>query len=236
MRLLLCTLMFLAPVAHAAAAQDVAKIRVSGEGQVAAVPDMAIISLTVTREADTARAALDANNQAMKDVLSAMQKEGIKKKDLQTSGFSIQPRYVYPQLKTTGERQPPKIAGYTVRNSLSVRLRDITMVGKILDMSVTLGVNEGGSIQFTNSKPGDFLEQAREAAVKDAVARAKTIAAAAGVGLGNILEIAERSNTPGPVPMARAEMAMMRASDSVPVANGENAYRVNIDMTFRIEQ
>ena len=37
------------------------RILVSGQGSVDLAPDMAILSLTVTREADTAHSALDAN-------------------------------------------------------------------------------------------------------------------------------------------------------------------------------
>ena len=71
------------------------RINVSGEGRVDIAPDMAVLSLTVTREAQTARAALDANSAAMKDVLAAMASQGVNNKDLQTSGFSIQPKYSY---------------------------------------------------------------------------------------------------------------------------------------------
>jgi uncharacterized protein YggE len=58
---------------------------------------MAVISLTVLREAETAREALDANNAAMGEVLAAMKAEGIAERDLQTGAFSIQPRWVYPE-------------------------------------------------------------------------------------------------------------------------------------------
>jgi uncharacterized protein YggE len=235
--LLTLSMLGLPLAACAGPVQHDAKINVTGEGRVSAAPDMALLSLTVTRDAETARAALDANNQAMSDVLKAMRDAGIANKDLQTSGFSIQPKYVYPQLKSTGERQPPKIVGYTVRNSLDVRVTDISRVGQILDISVTMGVNEGGNIQLSNARPEALLEKAREAAVKDAIAKATTLAKSAGVRLGQILEIAERPQPSGPVPMARAEMAMMRTADApVPVAGGENTYRVNVDMTFIIEQ
>ena len=52
--------------------------------------------------------------------------------------------------KASGEREPPRIVGYRVRNKLTVRVRDIQRVGSILDESVTLGVNEGGNIRFVN--------------------------------------------------------------------------------------
>ena len=232
-----CLAVFFTLNAWAEPGQPPARILVTGEGKVDAAPDMAILSLTVAREAQTAREALDANSMAMKDVLGAMKKQGIEDRDLQTSGFSIQPRYVYPTAKTSGERRPPEIVGYTVRNSLNVRIRDISAVGKILDLSVTLGVNEGGNIQFTNADTTAIITQAREAAVRNALTRAETLARAAGVNTGRILEISEQSYNPGPMPMARAEASMMRsASDSVPVATGENTYRVNVNVTFEIDQ
>jgi uncharacterized protein YggE len=209
---------------------------VTGNGSVDIAPDMAVLMLSVTREAATARAALDANSTAMQDVLSAMTKEGIDTRDLQTSGFSIQPNYSYPEPVSQGKREPPRIVGYTVRNSLTVRVRDITAVGRILDKSVTLGVNEGGNIMFTNADPAEAITQARVKAVRDARDKAKTLAEAAGVKTGKLLEMSEQSFNPSPMPMARAEMSLARSADSVPVATGENTYKVTVDLTFAIEQ
>jgi uncharacterized protein YggE len=220
----------------AAGIQEVPRILVTGEGSVDVPPDMAVLSLTVTREAETARAALDANSSAMNKVLSAMKAEGIKARDLQTSGFSIQPKYIYPSPKSSGQREPPQIVGYTVRNSLSVRIRDVGMVGQILDKSVTLGVNEGGNIMFTNADPSTVITQARIEAVKDAMSKATTLAEAAGVKTGKLLEISEQSYAPRPMPMARAEMSRARSADSVPVATGENTYKVTVNVSYAIDQ
>lgn len=213
------------------------RILVSGQGSVDIAPDMAILSLAVTREADTARGALDANSAAMNEVLAAMKAEGIDARDLQTSGFSIRPRYSRPSPKSSGESEPPRIIGYTVRNSLSVRVRDITTVGAVLDKSVSLGVNEGGNIRFTNADPSAAIEQARIKAVKQAVAKANTLATAAGVKTGKLLEISEQSFSPRPLSMATAEkMSMTRAAGSVPVATGENTYKVMVNVSFAIDQ
>ena len=212
------------------------RIQVTGKGSVDLAPDMAVLALTVTREAETARLALDANSAAMKKVLTALRAEGIAERDLQTSNFSIQPKYVYPPAKPSGERKQRRIVGYTVRNSLTVRVRDIDKVGAILDKSVTLGVNEGGNIMFTNDDPSDAITQARTKAVREAVAKANTLASAAGVKVGKILEISEQSFPSRPMPMARAEMAMARSSDSVPLATGENTYVINVNVSFAIDQ
>lgn len=211
-------------------------IAVTGEGRVDIAPDMAVLSLTVTREAQMARAALDANSAAMEDVLTAMASQGVDNKDLQTSGFSIQPKYSYAKPTASGERRAPEIVGYSVRNSLTVRVRDINNVGSILDKSISLGVNEGGNISFTNSDPSKAIAQARTLAVKNAIAKAETLAKAAGVNTGDILEISERSGSQHPVPMARSAMMMSESSDSVPLAKGENTYTVNVNISFAIKQ
>ena len=214
----------------------VARILVSGQGSTDIAADMAVLTLTVTRDGETARAALDANSADMSAVLSAMKSEGVKERDLQTSGFSIQPRYFYPPNKSSSNHQPPRIVGYTVRNSLTVRIRDISALGEILDTSVTLGVNEGGNIIFTNDDPSSAITQARVKAVKDAMAKAETLADAAGVKVGKLLEMSEQSYNPRPIPMARAERSMAMSADSVPVATGENTYKVTVSMTFAIDQ
>jgi hypothetical protein len=213
------------------------RITVTGEGEAAAAPDTAILSLVVLQEKPTAREALTANNEAMAKVLDAMKKAGIADRDLQTSGFSIDPRYVYPENKdNTQPPQAPKIVGYAVSNSLTVRVRDLKKVGDILDQSVTLGVNQGGNLVFTNDKPDAILEEARKKAVASAMAKAKTLTDAAGVGLGKVIEISEQSYNPRPVPMAaRPKMMSMEASDAVPVAAGENTYNVNVNVTFELK-
>ena len=213
-----------------------ARILVTGEGSVDLVPDMAVVSLTVASEGKTARAALDANSSAMKDVQAAKTTAGIESRDLQTSNFSIQPNYFYPPQQPSGKREPPQIVGYTVRNGLTVRVRDINAVGVILDKSVSLGVNEGGNIMFTNDDPTEAITQARVKAMHHAIDKAKTLAVAAGVKTGQILEISEQSFSPRPMPMARMEMARGMAADSVPVAAGENTYKVTVNVSFAIDQ
>ncbi len=208
-------------------------VAVTGEGEVAIAPDMAVLSLAVVSEEKTARAALDANNEAMAGVLAAMAEMGVAERDLQTAGFSITPRYVYP--KNSSDNQQPRIVGYQVHNGLSVRVRDLSKLGAIIDRSVSLGVNQGGNITFTNDDPSAVITEARKQAMIDAISRATTLTEAAGIALGKVLSITEQSFNPRPIPMARAEMAM-RQADAVPVATGENTYRVQVNVTFELDQ
>jgi len=217
--------------------EPVPRITVTGEGNVDIPPDMAVLVLSVNREAPTAREALTANSAAMSKVLEAMTALGIDKRDLQTANFDIQPRYTYP-VRPDGSSEAPRLVGYNVRNSLSVRVRDISRVGEVLDTSVTLGVNEGGSILFTNDDPSAAITQARVKAMQAALAKARTLAEAAGVKTGKILEISEQDYSPRPMAMARMEMVAMdsAAGAAPPIAAGENSYKVTVNVSVALEQ
>jgi len=210
-------------------------ISVTGDGESSVAPDMAIVNFAVVKQAKTAREALDENNKAMNDVLAALKSGGIAERDLQTSGFSIQPQYNYPQ-PVDGQQQQPQLIGYQTINSVTVRLRDLAKLGAVIDQSVSLGINQGGDIQFTNDKPDAAIEEARKDAVAEAVKKAKTLSEAAGVKLGRIIEINEHVPRAMPQPVYRATM-MKEASDAaVPVQSGENNYNVSVTVTFAIEQ
>lgn len=236
--LILSTAILALALPAAAKAQDnnrpFPQIVVTGKGEAAVAPDMAIIGVAVMREAETAREALDQNNQAMADVIAAMKEAGIEDRDLQTAGLSINPRYVYPN--DNNDETEPRIVAYQVTNNLTVRVRDLDRVGEVLDQSVTLGVNQGGSIAFVNDDPSEATAEARRKAVEDAMGRARTLAETAGVELGDVIQISERS-APPPIPYPQPQMMRMAAdagAESVPVQAGENSYVVHVDVTFEI--
>lgn len=216
--------------------KQTATISLNGTGSMSIAPDMAIVSFGVVKEAKTARTALDENNKAMASILKAMEENGIEKKDLQTSGFNIQPKYFYPKRNANGEQASPEITGYIVSNNLTIRIRDIDKAGEILDLSVTLGINSGGNIQFTNADTSAVLKEARIMAVKDAVEKAQTLADAAGVKLGDILNISENISRPMPIGIAQARSLSVQEDASVPIASGENSYSVTVQMSWEISQ
>lgn len=206
------------------------RIVVTGEGEATVAPDMALLSLSVMREAATAREALDANNAAMAEVTDAIKLSGVADRDLQTANLQIMPRYNYNN-KPDGSQEAELVA-YQVTNTLSVRVRDLAKTGDIIDKAVSLGVNQGGNIVFTNDDPSAIITQARKRAVEEATAKANTLAEAAGVTLGRILEISDQSF--GAQPMPFEAKAFDRALSAVPIQAGENAYRVQVNMTFEL--
>jgi uncharacterized protein YggE len=234
------SLAFAAAVPLAARAQETAKPRealivVTGEGRAEMVPDIALIDLGVVKDAKTAREALDANTKAMTEILGALKDAGIEERDLQTSGFMINPQYQYPQ-SSNGENPPPVLTGFQVTNTVTLRVRDLAKLGEILDKSVTLGANQSGGIRFTNDKPDTAVSAARKKAVENAMAKAKELTEAAGVGLGRVLEISETTYRAEPMPMMRSMAKDYAESAAVPIAAGENSYSVTVNVTFALDK
>lgn len=218
------------PAAFAQSAPLPPRIVVAGEGEATIAPDMALLTLGVMREAATAGEALDAANAAMAAVIADMKTAGVADRDLQTAGLQVSPRYTFTN-RPDGS-QEAQLVGYQVANTLSVRVRDIARAGEFIDRAVKLGVNQNTSIAFTNDDPGEVVTEARKRAVADATARARTLAEAAGVSLGRVMEIVEQSGVAAPLPIT--ERAYARAADAVPVEAGENAYRVQVTVTFEL--
>ena len=223
-------------VAHAQNVEP-GKITVTGTGTVAAKPDIALISFGVLREAKTARRALDENTKAMAAIFKAMKAAGIADRDIQTSQFSIQPKYVYPKQSSSGDQPAPRIVGYSVTNNLTIRVRKLDDTGKILDQVVSLGVNSGGNIQFRNSNTFDLLQEAREKAVENAKKKAATLAETAGVRMGRVLLISEPVSQTVGTDIRRARLSVAAAEGAaVPIAAGEQEYRVNVQVTWELVQ
>jgi uncharacterized protein len=226
-------LAILTVLAHPAAAQQDAprRIVVTGTGEAAARPDIAVISAGVVVQSETASAALTDNSRAMEAVLQQLRTSGLADADVQTSQFSVTPLYERqpPERETTA---PPRIVGYQVSNQVTARVRDIDRLGAVLDALVSAGATNVDGPWFEIGDPEQVLGKARDAAVADALARAKRYAAAAGVGLGEIISIEEAGSfVPPPRPMMRAE-AM--AAD-VPIAPGQTELSASVTVTFAIE-
>jgi uncharacterized protein YggE len=213
-------------------------ISVTGTGHVTSPPDLAIIDSGVVTSAPAARDAVHANTDAMAAMVSRLKDMGIADRDLQTSGFSINPQYQHFRPREGQPAPPPKIVSYEVRNMLTVRIRDLEATGAILDAIVSDGANQMNGITFTIDDSTSLMQTARERAVADARARAEVLTEGLGVSLGRVLSISEgRINRPTPQPrMARMEMAMVSDSAPVPVEAGEQQLTATVSVTWELDQ
>jgi uncharacterized protein len=205
-------------------------ISLSGHGEVHIAPDLAIVTVGVTSSAATAREALDTNTKSMEGVMAALKEAAIELRDIQTSNFSINPRYDYGQ----NNAQPPKVVGYDVSNNVTVTVRKLGSLGAALDQVVSSGSNQINGVMFQVSKPEAATDEARKLAVADALRKANVYAAASGVTLGQIVSLSEGGGYQPPVPVFKSMRAESVSAD-VPVAQGEQTIAVDVNFTWEIK-
>jgi uncharacterized protein YggE len=163
----------------------------------------------------------------MNRVLSAVAALGIPPNKIQTSNYSVQPQYSNATIAANRN-----ITGYQVTNELTITVDDLSKLGAISDTLVHNGANQLGGVEFTIADPKPLTDRARTAAVNDARSKAQTLAEAAGVRLGPLLNIQEGPGVFRPTPFA-APRALEAAS--TPIAVGEQPIIVAVTLTYAIQ-
>ncbi|MDF2798487.1 MAG: hypothetical protein K0R85_1231 [Devosia sp.] len=232
----LAALLPLALVAGFALPAYAGTISIEGRGEVTAAPDTAFITSGVTTQGATAREALDLNTKAMAELIAELKASGIEARDIQTSGFSVSPNYVYSDERdANGYTLPPRISGYQVSNVVTVKVRALDQLGAILDKSVTVGANTINGVSFSVEDPSELLDEARKAAFADARTKAELYATAAGGSLEEIVSINESQNFSGPQPFQERAMAAAAPQKDVPVETGELSFAINVSVQWELD-
>lgn len=209
-------------------------ITVSAEGKVTATPDVALISLSVeTRGATVAQVQAD-NTKKMNDITDFVKQSGVADKDVTTSQYNLYPNYTYDP--RTGKQTQN---GYTLTQTLTVKIRKLDSAGTILAGAIDRGANQVGQLSFTIDDPEALMQQARLQAVAKARAKAETLAQAAGAKLGKLASFSESpSNVPVPIFYGRAEAVGMGGAAPTPAPNvqpGSQDITDTVNLSFEIE-
>ena len=227
---------------HAAYGSDGSGIWVSGQGTISVAPDLAMLDFGVeTRAANVS----EANSQAsiaMDAVIEALKARGVKDEDIQTSRFSIYPRYDYIEEEKDGVRSSREVlVGYRVRNSGTVKLRDLDAVGEVIDEVVTAGGDNVriSDISFTLEDPKPKMAELREMAVADAKAKAEHLAELSDVSVGRLIYISEGGVSPSVRSSFRQESdffayAMPAAAPAPSISGGEVTLSLSVQAGFAI--
>lgn len=228
MRFLVVLLGFIALFPLMVAAGEVPRsVSVQGHGSVETVPDMATITLGVSQQARSAGEALSAVASVSARIFASLEAAGIAPRDMQTSGLNLHPLF---SNRASSSNAPPAIVGFGASNMVTIRVRDLSALGTILDLVAQDGANEFNGLSFGLQASDALQDEARIAAVHDAVARATVMAEAAGVTLGRVLSLSEAGTGNGPMMMARGAASF----DAMPVAAGEVSISADVSMVFEI--
>lgn len=200
--------------------------QVSGTGKATAVPNTATISFGVTKQAATVPDAQTQTNNAISTILNGLKSQGIAEQDIKTTNYSVNPNY----------QEGQTISGYTVTQNIQVKVEPLDKVNTVLNIVTQQGANLVGQVSFGfDDKTQQKLEdEARSQAVQNAKEKAQSLASAAGIHLGNVINVVEAQMPPTPIPFVQTLRVGEAAAQPTQVTPGENTITSTITLSYQI--
>jgi hypothetical protein len=210
------------------------QLTVTAQGKTTATPDLAEISFSVVSQGANPQNLSTDNNTKMNAVMQFLGAQNIATSDIQTSGYDLSPNYQYFPSSNRST-----ITGYTLTQTVTVKIHDLTNVATVLGGLAPLGVNEIGGVTFTFNDQDDIVATARVDAMNKAEAKAKVLASQAGASLGEVVSVSENGVMPYPTPvynMASEGVGAMSAPTAVTptIQPGSEDVTDNVTITYAL--
>jgi len=207
-----------------------ARLTVQGSGRAVGTPNSLDVSADVTVNGATAADALSADNATTAAVVAAIENDGVANRDISTTDLTVNPTYDW----SNGHNV---ITGYQVSNSIAVTIRHLSTAGAVIDAAATAGGDSLNidSITFARLDPRVLEDEARQNAVRQAVAHAGAMARAAGERLAGVCTITDQSAPMlvEPLPIA-SSTAMGAAASSVPLERGTQEADAQVTLVYAL--
>jgi len=162
---------------------------VSADAIVKVAPDKVVLNIGAETIGSKLNDIKETNFNIIKNTISILKKNGIADKHIATDYVNIDTWY---EDKFYSERH--KNIRFTVRQSLSVIIIDISKYDKILTDVINAGINQVHSIEFQTSELKKHRYEARSLAIEAAKEKAEFLAQKSGIKLGNIINLEEYTN------------------------------------------
>ena len=204
---------------------DATTLHLSATGETQATPDLAAINLGVQTEAPTAAEALRLNRVQMTATIAALKGQGLKEKDIQTTGLNLNAQYVFH------EGEPRRLTGYQASNLVTIRVHDLAKLGATVDAVVAAGANQVNGIAFSLADPQAAEDEARRTAIKALQAKAELYAAAMGYRVERLVSL---SDTASSAAVVRPMMAMRVMA--TPAEPGELEVTATVSAVYELKK
>lgn len=197
----------------------------TGTGKVTAAPNTAQISIGITQTSSTVSDAQEKLNTKSKQVTEAIKKLGVDEKNIKTVNYSVSPNYDF----APGQ----KIAGYAANQTIEIKTEKIELANNIIDTATANGANVIGGVNFTfdDATKNKLENQARSEAVSEAKNKAESLAKAAGIRLGKVIDIQEATSANQPVPMLDSFKTAV-GNTGTNVTTGENTIEITVTISY----
>jgi uncharacterized protein YggE len=203
----------------------------TGTGKTYGVPDELAFTVSVGLVRPTLDEAMTAADDRMHAVLATLDRLGVRRSDVQTTGLQMNAVYDY---HASG---PPTLRGYHVSQRAQVLVRDLASGGRAVGAVIQTGGNDVrvGGLGLRISDPDSLLAKSRSAAVKAATAKAQQYAAATGQTLGPVISLREvRASAPAPRPISFHRAVAYDAAQALPVRAGKDTLAVTVRIVWSL--
>jgi uncharacterized protein YggE len=220
-------------------------VSVTGVGEVFAKPDIATFTFSVDAKEVDASATQNKAAETMNAVLAYLKEAGVDEKDVKTEYYNLTPRYEYPETICTQWGCPPrndepKLIGYQVSQSVSVKVRDTAKSGEIISGVGGKGATNVSSLSFTIDDEEALKTEARKLAILDAEKQAGELASNLKVEIVRMNGYWEEQSSPSYYGMGGGmeyskDMAMSLEQATPELPTGENTITVRVNVSYEIE-
>ncbi|WP_144214565.1 oxidative stress defense protein [Shewanella donghaensis] len=198
-----------------------------GSSQIKIAPDMAEISVQVSLTKNDAKQAKVAVDQAVAKFINRLKDAGVDKNAISSANLSIQPQYHYPS------KQPKELVGYRASRQVVVTINQLAKLNDILDSALEEGINQVQNISLKSSDETAAVEQARQAAIKDAKQKAQSLAQGFDRKLDGVWEIRYLNQRPVQPVMMRMEAMQSDVAESYQY--GQVSVEERVEVVYRLK-
>lgn len=222
---------------YSASLYSARNINVSASGEAYVTPDVALVSFSLVSEGKDTQKIADDNNKKINAAIEAMKGFGIEEKDIKTSQYSLDPIYSQ-QPSYSSQVFVPSIVGYRLSQSITVKIRDFSVISDVMAKLPSLGINRIHGLSFEIEDQEAALAQARTKAFAQAKEKAAHMAEETGVHLGRIMNVSEYNNSPYSYDkvMGMGGGASSAVSVTPPdIQPGDQKVSVNVSISYEIK-
>jgi uncharacterized protein len=137
---------------------------VQADGTYQADPDLATLTFDIAAQEKELKPTYDRASQSLQKILTLAEKNGIPKSDISSGVLTVRPFY-------EGDRKK-RAKSYLVQGQITLRVRDFSRLGPILENSVDDGITDFRSLNYSLSDEEAAKQKAVAEAMKRAVGRA----------------------------------------------------------------
>lgn len=201
---------------------------VEGVGEASGIPDTAMLTLGITKQAATVKEAQNQVNAVSSKIANGLKSLGVKVTNIKTTNYSVYPNYDY----FNGAQ---RITSYTVSQNLEVKLQPIEQANNAIDLATSAGANivSGVTFVFDDAMSEKLEQQARKKAIENAKNKARELAKLSGIRLGKVVNVTESPlKQPEPIFALEARSANSKESEPTQISPGENTVHITVNISY----